>query len=144
MLWSVTLPETSSSPLKIAGWEMILSFWVSAYFKGRTVSVREGTIAKLQSHHVALSFLRSPSMWRVFNLMPMNRPSWDAKKPSNWFISRKRWFEGMNLLTVFGGFLPSMCFVTGTLVNKFQNVGHLKYHGNLRGPPPLCHVYPRK
>ena len=29
-----TLPETNSSPLKIDGWKMILSFWVSAYFHG--------------------------------------------------------------------------------------------------------------
>ena len=34
-----TLPE----PLKMDGWKMILSFWVSAYFQGQTVSFREGT-----------------------------------------------------------------------------------------------------
>ncbi len=36
-----TLPETKSSPLKIGGWETIVSFWVSAYFQ---VSFREETL----------------------------------------------------------------------------------------------------
>ena len=40
-LWS-TLPETNSSPLKIDDWKTILSFWVWAYFHGRTVSFGEG------------------------------------------------------------------------------------------------------
>ena len=30
-----TLPETNSSPLKMDGWNTILSYWVSAYFQGR-------------------------------------------------------------------------------------------------------------
>ena len=29
-----TLPETNSLPLKIGGWNTILSYWVSAYFQG--------------------------------------------------------------------------------------------------------------
>ena len=29
-----TLPETISSSLKMDGWKMILSFWVSSYFQG--------------------------------------------------------------------------------------------------------------
>ena len=37
-----SLPETNSSPLKMDGWNTILSYWVSAYFQGRTVSFREG------------------------------------------------------------------------------------------------------
>ena len=37
-----TLPKTNTSPLKMDGLKMIVSFWVSAYFKGRTVSFREG------------------------------------------------------------------------------------------------------
>ena len=28
-------------PLKMHGWKMILSFWVSAYFQGRTAKLRE-------------------------------------------------------------------------------------------------------
>ena len=34
---SSTFPETNSSHLKMDGWKMI-SFWVSAYVQGRTVS----------------------------------------------------------------------------------------------------------
>ena len=29
-----TLPETNSSPLRMDGWNTILSYWVSAYFQG--------------------------------------------------------------------------------------------------------------
>ncbi len=38
-----TLPETNGSPLKMDGWNTILSYWVSAYFQGLChVSFREG------------------------------------------------------------------------------------------------------
>ena len=37
-----TLPETNSSPLKMDGWNTSLSYWVSAYFQGQTVSFKEG------------------------------------------------------------------------------------------------------
>ncbi len=41
----LTLPETNSSPLKMAGWNTILSYWVSAYFQVRFGSVyREGKL----------------------------------------------------------------------------------------------------
>ena len=41
--WWNALPslKLTFSPLKIDGWKMILSFWVSAYFQGQTVSFRE-------------------------------------------------------------------------------------------------------
>ena len=38
----ITPPKFNSSPLKNDCWEMILSFWVSVTFQGRTVSFREG------------------------------------------------------------------------------------------------------
>ncbi len=30
----IALPETNSSPLKMDGWNTILSYWFSAYFQG--------------------------------------------------------------------------------------------------------------
>ena len=40
--WWNAIPslKLAFSPLKIDGWKMILSFWVSAYFQGQTVSFR--------------------------------------------------------------------------------------------------------
>ena len=35
-----TPPKFNSSPLKNDGWEMILSFWVSVTFQGRTVKLQ--------------------------------------------------------------------------------------------------------
>ena len=37
-----TLPETNSLPLKNGGWETTFSFWVSAYFQVRAVSLTQG------------------------------------------------------------------------------------------------------
>ena len=37
----ITLPETNSSPLKMDGWNTIVSFWGPGYFQVRTVSFRE-------------------------------------------------------------------------------------------------------
>ena len=52
------------SPLKMDGWNTIVSSWVSAYFQGRAVSFREGTIWDLLKmrlvyflYLLALSFL---------------------------------------------------------------------------------------
>ena len=41
-----TLPETNNSPLKMDGWNTIVSFWGPAYFQGRTVSFRECKLVK--------------------------------------------------------------------------------------------------
>ena len=38
-----TLPETNSSPLKMAGWKTIYFPFQKRDFQGRTVSFREGT-----------------------------------------------------------------------------------------------------
>ena len=38
-----TLPETNSSPLKMDGWNTILSYCVSAYFQGPNLSFREAS-----------------------------------------------------------------------------------------------------
>ena len=41
-----SLKLTASSPLKMDGWNAILSYWVSAYFQGLfPVSFREGTLS---------------------------------------------------------------------------------------------------
>ena len=42
MFTIIYLHEWWISHLKMDGWKTILSFWVSAYFLGRTVSFREG------------------------------------------------------------------------------------------------------
>ncbi len=34
----IILPETNSSPLKMDGWNTILSYWGPAYFQGRNGS----------------------------------------------------------------------------------------------------------
>ena len=39
MMWMDTLPETNSSPLKMDGWNTILSYWGPAYFQGRLLLV---------------------------------------------------------------------------------------------------------
>ena len=38
---TITLLETNSLHLKMDGWKMIVSFWVSAYLQGVLVSLRE-------------------------------------------------------------------------------------------------------
>ena len=56
-----TLPETNELPLKMDGWNTILSYWVSAYFQGRTVSFREGKLLVKRSgfprHSMGLVYL---------------------------------------------------------------------------------------
>ena len=51
-----TPPKFNSSPLKNDGWEMILSSWGPAYFQGRTVSFREGSIFGFSSSRNELIF----------------------------------------------------------------------------------------
>ena len=52
------LPETNGVffPLKMDGWKMILSFWVSAHFQGPAVSFREGNIIQLLDKNIEQLF----------------------------------------------------------------------------------------
>ncbi len=69
-----TLPETNSSPLKMDGWNTILSYWVSAYIQGRNaVSFREGAWWIF-----TLNGLQVGPPARVFNATAVFGASWDS------------------------------------------------------------------
>ena len=58
--WGITLPGTNSLPLKMDGWNTIVSFWGPAYFQVRTVSFRECI-----NHHDPLATPPSHTSWGI-------------------------------------------------------------------------------
>ena len=51
-----SLKRTVFFPLKMDGWKIILSFWVSAHFQGPAVSFREGNIIQLLDKNIERLF----------------------------------------------------------------------------------------
>ena len=88
-----TLRETNSSHLKMDGWNRIVSFWGTAYFKVRTVSFREGTLPEtnIQGHYSRTPqsnpenrltvYLPFSKHQRVINQWPLKIISWKIKFP---------------------------------------------------------------
>ncbi len=56
-----TPPKFNSSPLKNDGWEMILSFWVSAYLQGRHVKLQECSTSIISWGRLVEIFLQASS-----------------------------------------------------------------------------------
>ena len=79
-----TLPETNGLHLKMDGWNTILSFWVSAYFQGRTVSFREckwpGTNEKSEG--------------KQFKVWMVDGRGRNSTKFFFWWIGSKKWRFG--------------------------------------------------
>ena len=61
--WICSLPETNISPLKMDGWNTIVSFWGPAYFQGRTVSFSE-----------CISWCRPDWSWNPINSSTSGQP----------------------------------------------------------------------
>ena len=81
---NVTLPETNSSPLKMDGWNTILSYWVSAYFQGLLPLVLGRVGSKESTFRVGAT--RKECHFRETNLYePRKKPSYF---PLYWMVNR--------------------------------------------------------
>ena len=103
----VTHPKFNSSPLKDGGWKMILSYWVSAYFQGRTVKLRGGNFGgciiqngwgSLNSHSQGVPIRTedhsTPGRWRPVSGERLGSP------PAIWKGSHNSILRGLTITMV--------------------------------------------
>ena len=111
-----SLRLTASLHLKIDGWKLedfCLSFWVSAYFQGRTVSFGECIIYMI---HLLFS-ISSKDQFRMVQLPLLQLPMWWSMcSPCQLILT---WLHKHVIRRVLGG--RNVCYINGSEIRQLQH-----------------------